>query len=377
MDFFATTVLGLEDVTAREIEELTGTEALRDVAKVIFHGRPVDAARVNYASRCCNRVFILLVRKSVGGLEDIEKAAKEVEYSEFINDDQSFAVRSERHGSHPFTSMDISAAVGRSVIESFRASRGVRLRVDLKNPDVELFALLRGSEFILGLNTTGRSLHHRFYRVYHHRAGLSAVIAASMLRLSEWSPSESILDPFCGSGTIPIEAGLMGLKIAPGLEFMDMAMHRLKIFSKDELEKVRKSLRASEERWKELRIFGSDASLRSIEGALMNVRAAGLEGRVRLMQGDVTQIDKWLNMSIDKIVTNPPFGVRMSLRHAEEFYTSVFKAISRAAPGVEVTFLTNKPVVVRKAMDNAGWQLYDSRKIIYGTLEVSLVRAKA
>jgi len=377
LEFFATTVFGLEDVAAEEVSELTGRQVVRDVAKIIFSGSVMDAALVNYASRCCNRVFVMLVRREVGGLEEIEEAAREVDYSEFIDENQSFAVRSERHGSHPFTSMDVSAAVGRGVIESYRRSRGVRLRVDLDSPDVELFALLRGSEFMLGLNTTGRSLHNRYYRVFHHRAGLSAIIAASMLRLSRWSPSESLLDPFCGSGTIPIEAGLMGLRIAPGLMVRDMAMHRLKIFSSEELGLLREKLKESVERWRELRILGSDASPRYIEGASRNVEAAGLEGVVRLLMGDVRKIDEWLRMHVDKVVTNPPFGVRMGLRRAEEFYTSAFKAISRAIPGASVTFLTNKPVVTGRAMDNAGWRLVDKRKIIYGTLEVSLIRAEA
>ncbi|MEM3669873.1 MAG: tRNA (guanine(6)-N2)-methyltransferase [Nitrososphaerota archaeon] len=376
LEFFATTIYGLEDVAAAEVRELTGRDALSDIAKVIFRGDVMDAALLNYASRCCNRIFVMLARREVESLAEIERTAREVDYSEIIDENQSFAVRSERHGSHPFTSMDMSAAVGRGVIESYKGSRGVRLRVDLDNPDVELFALLRDSEFILGLNTTGRSLHNRYYRVFHHRAGLSATIAASMLRLSGWRSSESLLDPFCGSGTIPIEAGLMGLKIAPGLMASDMAMYRLRIFSEDLLRSVREKLVSSEERWRELKILGSDASPRYIDGALMNARAAGLEGKLRIVQGDVRKIDEWLFMPIDKVVTNPPFGVRMGLRRAEEFYTSAFKALSKAAPGALVTFLTNKPVIVGRSMNNAGWSLIDKRRIIYGTLEVSIIMAK-
>ncbi|MEM3040442.1 MAG: hypothetical protein QXG97_00260, partial [Nitrososphaerota archaeon] len=173
-----------------------------------------------------------------------------------------------------------------------------------------------------------------------------------------------------------IEAGLMGLKIAPGLMASDMAMYRLRIFSEDLLRSVREKLVSSEERWRELRILGSDASPRYIDGALMNARAAGLEGKLRIVQGDVRKIDEWLFMPIDRVVTNPPFGVRMGLRRAEEFYTSAFKALSKVAPGALVTFLTNKPVIVGRSMNNAGWSLIDKRRIIYGTLEVSIIMAK-
>jgi 23S rRNA G2445 N2-methylase RlmL len=103
--------------------------------------------------------FLLLLSEEVGGLEDIRRFSASVDYADYIGRGQSFAVRADRVGVHPFTSLDIAASVGQAVIESFQTATGVRLKVDLSNPDVEIYALLRDSEFLLGVNTTGVSLH--------------------------------------------------------------------------------------------------------------------------------------------------------------------------------------------------------------------------
>jgi tRNA (guanine6-N2)-methyltransferase len=184
MQFFATTFHGLEDVAAAEISFLLPSEAHADVGKVFFSGLAEDCARVNYACKTVNRVFLLLLSEEVGGLEDIRRVSASVDYTDYIGRSQSFAVRADRVGVHPFTSLDIAASVGQAVIESFQTATGVRLKVDLSNPDVEIYALLRDSEFLLGVNTTGESLHRRFYRRGYHRAALSPTVANSMVRLS-------------------------------------------------------------------------------------------------------------------------------------------------------------------------------------------------
>jgi len=131
-----------------------------------------------------------------------------VDFAELMGRDQSFGVEAERYGDHPFTSVDVASAVGRAVIESCLASEGWRPRVDLKSPDVQLYALVRDDEFLLGINLTGPSLHKRFYRVADVRSTLPPTLAFLMVLRSGWEPSGCLLDPFCGSGTIPIEAAL-------------------------------------------------------------------------------------------------------------------------------------------------------------------------
>jgi tRNA (guanine6-N2)-methyltransferase len=259
------------------VRGIIGAEARPDVGKIFFEADEDGIISLNIASRTIHRIFVLLSRSRVEVLDDVYRAAREVDYVEFIRADQAFAVKGERHSKDkPFTSMDMAAAVGRAAIESFREKTDVRLRVNLDNPDVQLYCLIRDSELLIGLDTTGKSLHRRYYRVYHHRAALQPSIAASMLMLSGWRREEALLDPMCGSGTIPIEAALMALRIPPGARRIgELALNKLKFIEKERIKEIAEELEAEADLEFKPRIIGSDASPKSIRGAVANVEAAG------------------------------------------------------------------------------------------------------
>ncbi len=374
--FFATTVTGLEDIVATEVSRLLGVDAVTDVSKVFFETTLEGCALLNYSAKSVNKVYLLVARGEVEGLAEIEEIAAAPVIVELIDRYQSFAVRAERHGVHDFTSLDIAAAVGKAIIESYRSVTGVRLRVDLNNPDVEFLAILRDGDFILGLNTTGLSLHHRYYRVRHHRAGLSPTVAHSMLMIASWQPGESLLDPFCGSGTIPIEAAIHALNIHPGLRMENLAMTKLRIFSHEMLSGLRERLMGEEEAPRPLDIAGIDASPRAIVDAETNLEKAGLKGCVDLSIGDALNLEKFIKKPYTKIVCNPPFGVRMGLRDPYSFYTKAFSSMRKASPGSSLTLIASKPVVVTRALEDSGWTVIGERRIILGSIAGCIITAE-
>jgi tRNA (guanine6-N2)-methyltransferase len=376
MKFFATTIHGLEDVAAAEVGQLIGVPAEVDVAKVFFDSSTEGCAVVNYAARTINKVYLMLDRGFFGRVEEIERAARNVDFTGLIERGQSFAVRAKRSGVHDFTSIDVAAAVGRGVIESYRLATGFRLGVNLNEPDVEILAVVRENEYILGLNTTGESLHRRYYRARYHRSGLSPTVASAMLSIAEWRPDESLLDPFCGSGTIPIEAALKALNIHVGLRRRDLAMERLIFFDKEMLRRVRERLASGEKEPHRLEIAGLDASPKSIEASEENLKRAGLEGCVRFMLGDATRLERYVDWHVDKAVFNPPFGVRMGLRNPEDFYYKSFEAIRRAAPGCRITFIVSKPVVAQRALERAGWTAVSERNVVLGSISAHIISAE-
>jgi len=373
--FFATTIAGLEDVAASEVSDILGVDAEVDVARVFFDSTQAGCAILNYSARCLNKVYLLLERCRAGGLREIEATVGGLRLADYIDRDQSFAVRAERHGSHGFTSLDIAAVVGRAIIESYKASTGVRLRVDLSNPDVEFLAILRGEEFILGINTTGISLHHRYYRVRHHRAGLSPTVAHSMLILSGWKTGEALLDPFCGSGTIVIEAAIRALNIHPGLRMGGLAMERLRFFEARELEELAERLREEEGEPRPLGITGIDASPRALKYAEKNLASAGLAACVELKLGDALSIEKYVRGPYSRVVCNPPFGVRMGLRDPWSFYAKAFTSIRRASPGASLTVIVSKPVVAERALEEAGWAIISERRVLLGSMAAYIICA--
>ncbi|GBC71751.1 Ribosomal RNA large subunit methyltransferase L [Candidatus Calditenuaceae archaeon HR02] len=376
LKFFATCVTGLEDIAAAEVSRLLGVEAIVDVSKVFFETEPEGCALLNYSAKSVNKVYLLVARGEARSLAEIEGVAASPNLVELIDRGQSFAVRAERHGRHDFTSLDIAAVVGEAIIESYRNATGVRLRVDLNNPDVEFLAILRDSDFILGLNTTGLSLHHRYYRVRHHRAGLSPTVAHSMLMIAGWQPSESLLDPFCGSGTIPIEAAIHALNIHPGLRMKNLAMTRLRIFSHEILSGLRERLMGEEEAPRPLDIAGMDASPKALSDAETNLERAGLKGCVNLSAGDALVLEKFIKKPYSKIVCNPPFGVRMGLRDPYSFYTKAFMSMRRALPGASLTLIASKPVVVTRALEDVGWTVTGDRRIMLGSIAGHIITAE-
>jgi len=371
---FATCVNGLEDIAASEVLEITGYKAQADVGKILMDLPLSKVALLNYSCRSLHRVYILAAYGEVFSLEDVERIAREVDYVNYVDAEQSFAVRAERHGEHSFTSPEIAAKVGHVVIDEFRKATGRRLKVNLDEPDVEFFALVRDREFFLGLNTTGESLHRRYYRVWHHRAALLPTIAYAMLRIADWRDTEYLLDPFCGGATIPIEAATKALGIPPGLRRGNLAMERLKIL-KEELEEARNRALSMERpgNRERLKITASDASPKALEGAARNIEAASLTGVIKTIQADVRYIDRYIKEPPDKIITNPPYGVRMGLSNPEKFYEEALKTLAKTTPTATLTMITTKQKTVKKALENTPWRVKTTRTVKYGTLTAQIL----
>lgn len=373
---FATTVMGLEEYAARECRELIGVEAKRDIGKIVFEADQEQLIKLNLASRMLHKIFIMLARINVETLDDIYNCARKIDYNEFIEPDQSFAVKAERHSkNYPFTSLDIASTVGRAIIESFRESKGKRLRVDLDQPDIEVYCLLRDSEFFMGINTTGKSLHHRFYRVYHHRAALHPTIAIGMLRIAGWDPSMSLLDPMCGGGTIPIEAGLMGLNIPVGLKRGELKISNLRFIDEELIEKLSGELERSIKSKFELNILGTDASPRSIEGAKKNAEKAGLIDKLEFSVADIFKIGEWLQHTPDHIIFNPPYGIRMGIRDIKGFYRKVCRSLAQASPTSTLTVIVSKPTLFSRSLTEAGYEVKHRVEVMYGRIRATIISA--
>ena len=253
--FIATTTTGFEDIAAWEVEKLIGAKARQLHGKILFEASINQVVELNIWSRTLHRIILLLCRDRVETLEDVYRVTASIDFTDYIERGQSFAVRAERIGEHPFTSIDVAAKAGQAVIDSFMSKTGHRLKVNLDKPDVEIFCQLKNSDFYIGLNTTGESLHRRNYRVFDHPAALKTTIASAMIYWSDWSCEEPILDPMCGGGTIPIEAALIARNIAPGLFRREFAFGKLFFIDRQYYEEAVEKARSSSNR-NSYRIYG-------------------------------------------------------------------------------------------------------------------------
>lgn len=354
MDFYATLPPGLEDVAA---EELMGfgaeiAEIRHGKGRIFFSGNPELIPLVNRYSRTLERLNILLLREDVNSIEEIYRSVKSLDF-DFLRG-KSFAVRSLRVGVHDFTSLDIARISGQAVIDSFLERNGERLRVDLENPDVIIRVELIDRELFVGIDTTGDdAMHKRWWRVYNHPAHLNAAIACAMVKLSNWSPEESLIDPMCGSGTIPIEAVLMARKVPNRRSFAYQRFLKLSE-TEEKVENVK------------LRVYGIEKFRKHLEGAMRNAKNAGVADTIEFSLGDATK----LQGEFDVIVTNPPYGLRIHRKGAiEKLYRDFAVSAKRVMSGdSRLVLITSEHEIFRKASEEAGLSLIHERSVKYGGL---------
>ena len=372
--FAATTVYGFEDLAALEVEQLLGVKAETSIGKLFFKAPLSAIYKLNIEARLLHKVVLLLWRGEVSSLEDIYKAARQVDYTPFIAPEQSFAVRADRFGTHPFTSMDIAAAVGQAVIDSYRSSTGVRLKVNLDNPDVEILCQLRDRDFFLGINTTGESLHKRNYRVYDHPAALSTTIATALIKLSGWSERHLLLDPMCGGGTILIEAALLARRTPPGKFRKSYAYFKLAFTSLEEHQAfLKNALKKIQQR--EVPLLGIDKNAEYLQGARANASSAEVSDTIDLIVADSTRLDSFLKVQPEVVVVNPPYGRRYySPRVLRKLYPLFARALSRTCKGSTLVAITAAPNIFRSALKTSGIEVLEERMVIHGDLTTKVFK---
>ena len=375
--FFATTVIGLEDVASKEVEDLIGVKAERDVGRITFQANTTDIYKLNLAASTINKVFIELCSTTFENLNDIYKIARNIDYTWIIDAQQTFAIRSERVGVHNFTSMDVSRVAGQAVIDSFASATGKRLKVNLDEPDVEIYCLVRNSDFIMGVNTTGVSLHKRGYRVYSHPAALKPTIASAMLRIGSWTKAESLIDPMCGGATIPIEAALEASGIPPNHLRKDFAFLKLKICNQKYFEKVRAETLAKRKEKGAHAIYAMEKFAKHMQGGIENAKKAGVYEAIKFKIGDATNPRDYPEEKFDLIVVNPPYGLRANPKEGvRKLYESFLKALKAKSPEATLIIITAASKRFREAAENAGITIIEDRKIWHGELLTNIFTCK-
>ncbi|MEM1624118.1 MAG: tRNA (guanine(6)-N2)-methyltransferase [Candidatus Nezhaarchaeales archaeon] len=375
LEFMITTVEGFEDVAAQEIKELGGYDIEVGSARVFFRGEINLMYRINIKSRCAHKLILVLGRGQALGLSDVYRFAKSINYFDVIKSSQSFAVRTTRVGEHDYTSIDVSAHVGQAIIDNFKEVKGIRPRVDLKNPDVEVDVYVKDSEIVIGINTTGESLHKRNYRIYDHPAALKTTLATCMLRFSGWE-GEGLLDPMCGGGTITIEAALMARRFPPGFFRKSMAFTKLSFYDpKVHREEVERAL--EEANREHFEIYGFDVSPKHIKGALSNASSAGVDDTIQFAIRDCTREETYNDLDVKFVVVNPPYGIRQGRPKAlRDLYTKFLKAISQKLSGAILTTIVGCPRIFEMALESVELNVLDSRSVKHGNLPTKVYKIK-
>ncbi len=300
---------GLEELLADELKELGAGHW--EIGPGILRGQcdGAMAARLLVHSRLGSRLLLSLKTFSAKNPEMLYDQVRRIPWYEYFSPAQSFAV--EVNGTvegmaQSFAPLKIKDAI----CDEFRKKALERPSVDRKNPDAIILAFFNQGKCEVSLDLTGAPLHLRGYRQEGSEAPIRENKAAAFLRFCGYRGQEDLVDPFCGSGTLAIEAGLIARNIAPGLLRSPLSYRFAKLFPEGEslLREVMTKAKSEKLERAPYRIMASDISLNSVEVARSNVEKAGLKKDISVHKGNALEI----NIKNTLIVANPPYGERLS-----------------------------------------------------------------
>jgi len=309
MEIVCECTFGTEDIVKQEIKDLTGkTASAEEYGRVKLSASADEIILLNYCSQSIDRILIPLNLFEFKTLDELESKAEKTDYSSFYDGTQTFAFRCERKGAHDFNSVDAEAQLGASVINNFKNAK-----VDLSFPDFVFRAEITNKKCAIFLDTTGdHELHKRGYRAISTPQSLRPTVAYAMIKWAGWEKQKSFIDPFCGSGTIPIEAVLSAYKIPPGF-FRKEKFGFLRINEFSSYKKIFEKCDSAIKKDAELDISALDMIMRNISISKKNSQMAGVLEAVKFLKYDIEWLDlKFEEKSTDCIITDPPMGFNPS-----------------------------------------------------------------
>lgn len=331
MTFFATCPRGLEAVLAAELGALGAQDIEALDGGVRFAGDFELCYAVNLESRVASRVLWQVAHGPYAAERDVFEAVRSASWSDWFSVDNSIRVDVSAIRS-PVKSLDfVTLRIKDAICDAFREKSGRRPDVDTRAPGARIHAFLSATHFTVYLDTSGEPLFKRGYRKAAGDAPLRENLAAGILRLTEWTPGSSLLDPMCGSGTFLCEAAMIALDHAPGLD-REFGFERLAMFDARAWKKIKDEARARVRKPSELAIHGSDRYGDALKLARANLAALGVESDVTLKQADVLEMPAPDSTGV--IVTNPPYGVRQQDQQTlSDFYPKLGDALKKKYAG--------------------------------------------
>jgi len=316
--FFAICPRGLEPLLADELRALGAQHLAPESGGVGFDGTLKTAYAANLHSRIASRVLWQVATGEYGDEHALYEQARAVAWERHFESEQTLRVDVNASRS-PLRSLEFATLrIKDAIVDRLRDETGARPSIDRARPDVRVFAYLDERRLTLYLDLSGEPLFKRGWRAEKGEAPLKENLAAGLLMLAGWTPEAPLLDPFCGSGTIAIEAALIAARRAPGLG-RRFGFERLAGFDAASWRDLKARAAAAIDDTASARIAGTDISTRVIETARGNARLAGLQpwlddGRLAFAAGDARETRPIAAHGM--IVTNPPYGEQSAPKSA-------------------------------------------------------------
>ncbi|ABR50627.1 putative RNA methylase [Alkaliphilus metalliredigens QYMF] len=314
VELIATATFGLEAVVAREVKKLGYEDVEVENGRVTFTADESAICRTNLWLRTADRVLIKIGQFKATTFDELFEKTKALPWHEWIPKDGIFPVDGKSIKSQLASVPNCQSIVKKAVVEKLKSKYHTEWFEETKGTYRIEVGILK-DVVTLTMDTTGAGLHKRGYRKLANQAPLKETLAAALIQLSFWNPDRVLIDPFCGSGTIPIEAALIGRNIAPGMN-RTFVSEEWPSLSKELWREARKEAHDLADYERTLRIYGSDVDGDVLSLARYHVKEAMLEGDIHLQKLDVKELRSRFDYGCT--LSNPPYGERLGEREEVE-----------------------------------------------------------
>ena len=337
-EFAVPCLFGLEGIAGDELRRLDMENVRVENGRVLFSGDESAIARSNIALRTGERVLMVLADFEAKTFEQLFQGVYRVELENVIPKDGAFPVKGHCLNSQLMSVPDCQAIVKKAASKRLGEKYGVSWMPET-GVKYQLQFSLMNDRCVLYLDTTGQGLHKRGYRAIGNDAPLRETLAAAMVMLTKYRGRDFVWDPFCGSGTIPIEAAMIAKNRAPGLR-RRFAAEQFDWISVDVWQNARGE--AMDKEFKgNYRILGSDNDPKCVSLAMANARKAGVADCIEFKDGDATKMSLPSDSGI--IICNPPYGQRMmEQQSAQRLYAALGRHL-KFADGWKKYIITSEP----------------------------------
>lgn len=306
-ELIATSAMGLEALVAKEVREL-GYDCQVENGRITYSGDEMAIAKSNLWLRTADRVRLKIGEFKATTFDELFEKTKALPWERFLPANAEFPVSGKSVKSKLFSVSDCQAIVKKAIVERMKRQYKIEGWLEENGPLFKIEVSLHKDVALLTIDTSGSGLHKRGYRAAQGEAPIKETLAAALVMLTNWTPERPFVDPFCGSGTIPIEAALIGQNIAPGFnrEFVSENWNLIPSKVWDEARTEAEDLAKYDQ---PLDIVGSDIDHRLVQISRENAFEAGLGDLITFKQMRVQDFTTTKQYGV--IVGNPPYGERL------------------------------------------------------------------
>lgn len=322
LELIATATFGLEAVVKREIEQLGYRILKTEDGKVTYMGDERAIVRSNLWLRSADRVLLKMAEFEAREFEELFQRTKALDWEQLVPLDGKFTVTGTSVKSRLHSVPACQKIVKKAIVEKLKEFYDVETFPET-GAQYTVKATILKDRVTLTIDTSGAGLHKRGYRQADVAAPIKETLAAALVQLSFWKAGRILVDPCCGSGTIPIEAAMIGRNIAPGLN-RSFACEEWELIEKDIWREEKKAAFQAIDYNAELEIYGYDINGRAVRAAMENAQEAGVDDCIVFRRQDVAKLEPTGENGI--IIVNPPYGERIG---EEAQIKEIYKALGR------------------------------------------------